>query len=428
MRITRDRWIATAVVLSTVLPAGPALGKPRVFSNMTQRQAMMVVKQDQLLVIDVAATWCGPCKYMDRTTWVDPLVELWFKHNGLAIQIMADKLPAVADKLHVNAYPTLIIFRNGQEVARQPGVKPTQELLTWLTGLTPATPQLARLRKTAGVDGGPEDKQARLAYAQALLLRNMDTEAAQQLAWLWGHLDQDQNEASSLADSMLATLIADAARADTQAVEVLAKYRDEQTPALTGPTTDVAALERWALLSNLIRQPQPVLDWFEKARQDPKAKTQIQAMLPWVEQALAIAGRWADLGNLHADPLSVVADRFADLQRTLSRVSKGASLTAAQARIEQVYDDFFQSTAKLYVGLLAAGRKDPARDLAQRVMKMDHGDMAALWLVRTALDAGFPLAEHRAWLQWAATQGADDNMVRWLSGRLDKALTASNVQ
>jgi thioredoxin 1 len=92
------------------------------------RQEMQAVNKAPLLV-DVYATWCGPCKLM-ATQLQDAAKEL-----GSAIRIAkldSDKYEKLASELKVQGLPTLILFENGKEMRRMEGAIMKEELIEWI--------------------------------------------------------------------------------------------------------------------------------------------------------------------------------------------------------------------------------------------------------------------------------------------------------
>nr|QFQ66337.1 redoxin [Phanerochaete pseudomagnoliae]QFQ66358.1 thioredoxin [Xylaria sp.] len=73
----------------------------------------------QLLVIDFAASWCGPCKLMEPAvhTMADKFTDVQFA------KIDVDELPDVAQEFRVQAMPTFVLVKKGKEVDRIVGAK-----------------------------------------------------------------------------------------------------------------------------------------------------------------------------------------------------------------------------------------------------------------------------------------------------------------
>ncbi|MCI8208361.1 thioredoxin [Pseudomonas sp. S25] len=97
--------------------------------NLTQGDYASQIKGDLPLLVDVWAEWCGPCKSFA------PIFEQ--AANELAGRCRLAKLDSEANQqlsgqLGIRSIPSLILFRNGQEVARQSGAFPLQQLLAWL--------------------------------------------------------------------------------------------------------------------------------------------------------------------------------------------------------------------------------------------------------------------------------------------------------
>ncbi len=78
------------------------------------------------VLVDFYADWCGPCKMM--TPVLDDLAR---ERAGelLVVKVNSDQNPVSPQHYGVRGIPTLIIFRDGQEVGRQVGFAPKAQLM-----------------------------------------------------------------------------------------------------------------------------------------------------------------------------------------------------------------------------------------------------------------------------------------------------------
>ncbi len=84
-----------------------------------------VLNSNKLVVVDFFATWCGPCQELSPI-----LVELDKQYNGEVqfYKVDVDESQDCAIRYGVNAMPTLVFFKDGNEIEREVGFLPKEEL------------------------------------------------------------------------------------------------------------------------------------------------------------------------------------------------------------------------------------------------------------------------------------------------------------
>ena len=83
-----------------------------------------ITKSDKPVLADFWAVWCGPCQMMAPV-----LHELETEMPDVQIgKVNVDEQMDLARQFRVVSIPTLIIFKNGQEVQRMVGVTSKEEL------------------------------------------------------------------------------------------------------------------------------------------------------------------------------------------------------------------------------------------------------------------------------------------------------------
>ncbi|CAN6454777.1 unnamed protein product [Victoria cruziana] len=74
---------------------------------------------NKLLVVDFSASWCGPCRF------IEPAVhELARRFTNVSfVKIDVDELRSVASELGIQAMPTFLLFKGGNQVDSVVGAK-----------------------------------------------------------------------------------------------------------------------------------------------------------------------------------------------------------------------------------------------------------------------------------------------------------------
>lgn len=90
-----------------------------------QNFAQEVEDQEGVVLLDLWAEWCGPCKMLE------PIIEEIADEYGDQIRVGkldVDQNQGVAQKLGVRSIPTVLFFKDGKQVDGVVGAVPKREL------------------------------------------------------------------------------------------------------------------------------------------------------------------------------------------------------------------------------------------------------------------------------------------------------------
>ncbi len=83
------------------------------------------------VVVDFWADWCGPCKMM--APHFKSVAGNLEPHVRFA-KLDTDANPDTSARFNIRSIPTLIVYKNGQEVARKSGAMDANTLANWIRG------------------------------------------------------------------------------------------------------------------------------------------------------------------------------------------------------------------------------------------------------------------------------------------------------
>ena len=87
-----------------------------------------VINSDKTVLLDFWAVWCGPCRMLSPV--VDEIAE---ENPQIKVgKVNVDEQMELAQKFGIMSIPTLVVFRNGKNVAASVGVKSKEAILSML--------------------------------------------------------------------------------------------------------------------------------------------------------------------------------------------------------------------------------------------------------------------------------------------------------
>jgi thioredoxin-related protein len=358
-------------------------------------------KEKKILLVDFYATWCGPCKLMDRTTWKDPKVQEWIRKNAVAVKVQGDKQREISSKYRVTGFPTVIFFKpDGVEAGRVSGYRPPEDFLLAAQAAGVGKDPASFLQEKKLPNGKP-DPSSRLKAAVAFAQTGRLEAAEAELRWcVESGPEADPAFLSSLPQ--VVSLLAQLGQIRPSAQDYLKKRRDAAAQSVTDGMGDTAAAEFLGAANDALGDPAKTLDAYDRVKaQGPSRAAVREVLYRFCFRQLYSAGRYEDILRDAGDSTRLGTTLLANYRNAVGANPPAPGNPQAGAVIA-FKERVIYEASMLYEVLLVAGKSADARRLAEQILDFSPtGTHYALFLDH-AQKAGKP--EEAAYLRDRGSQ------------------------
>jgi len=158
----------TALLLLAGVISLPSFAGIKFIEGKTWKEVLaMAKKENKLIFLDAYATWCGPCKFLQKNVFTDRAVGEFYNSNfvNVAMDMEAGEGPELAQTLGLSSYPTLFfIDGDGKVLHKSIGAMESAAFIS--LGKDARDPQRQYYTVKAGIPNGQMDPALVHAWAE----------------------------------------------------------------------------------------------------------------------------------------------------------------------------------------------------------------------------------------------------------------------
>ena len=173
-----------ATLMISTLGLTPARGADSAkidwFTSFDKAQAT-AKKENKILLVDFYATWCPPCKMMDRLTFTDARVIKLARESFVFVKIDTDRARELSVKYQISSLPTFVFLGpNGGMLLRTGGFIVPAQFVPMMNDVMTESREVAKLVEK--IKANPDDGETALNLLPIYIRRQQFDEAFKLLA------------------------------------------------------------------------------------------------------------------------------------------------------------------------------------------------------------------------------------------------------
>ncbi len=305
--------LRTGFALSCLLTVATAQHQaPPIFQDLDfQTAKAQAQKEGKIFLVDAMTSWCGPCKQMDRSTWIDQGLVDWMQKHVVAIQLDMDEHEALKKEMAIKAFPTIVIYKGDKEFDRVVGLRNAPTMKQWLqqavAGRTELDQVLLQLEEVRGLEDAKVDVRHRLHLANSLLEYGQFKEATAEYLWLWNKIPSLAPKLNQQRWTKMRWSLQSLTSKHVPAQEQFKAIRDALTNTVQAETAELHLQRDWLELNNVLGEDSLTVAWAEKMAQTPAGVQRLRTLNHRLFPMLVAAGKWREAGLGLSQPVTTIA-------------------------------------------------------------------------------------------------------------------------
>ena len=328
----------------------------------------------KIVLVDFYATWCGPCRLLDKRTWTDAAVIKMLEQETVALRIDAEKQTDLATRYHIDAYPSVLLIKpNGTELGRLVGYRDPETFLADFNAALKGTFPPVHVAPL-----GTNDPMVRMGQGHMLAQKGKDAEALQEYLWCFDHGNEVSSSFDLVRTSILLGYIKDLGLRYPAAKKAMESERDERQAKLLSGSADQHTVYEIIQLNSALDQREKNLAVFDQL---PSGSADREYVLPLLIDQLLAAKRYADIlgGKDGKSAFAELVDGYNYMVDTLNPKNPQRGM------YEKSYRNYtVMAGAHFFEALAGLKRNGEAKELAQQILKFDSSRATRIILAEAA--------------------------------------------